>query len=83
MNHLGIDVQTRDVKKLMVNLKRLKTTHGVENGGVYWQDKSLSQVHITTTWTEDELDDWLYRVAHGCEYVGTFKITIISEVDLS
>ena len=72
MNKLGIDVQTRDLKKLLTYLERLKTTHYIEDGGMYREDRSISQLHITTTWTEEELDDWLYNRAHGCEYHGTF-----------
>lgn len=73
MNKLGIDVATRDVKKLMKNLERLKTTEEVIDGGMYHQDRAISQIHLTTKWDEEKLEEWLYRVAHGCEYVGTFE----------
>lgn len=71
--NLGIDVETRDVNRLISRLAKLKSTIIIENGGAYHADKSYSQVHITTTMTEDELDDWLYRTKHDCEYVGTFE----------
>ena len=73
MNHLGIDVCTKDANKLVTRLRHLKSTISVVYGGSYWEDPSYSQVHLTTTWSECELDDWLYRVKHGCEYVGTFE----------
>lgn len=69
---LGIDVATKDKSKLIVRLARLKTTTSVVDGGQYSQDRNLSQVHIDTTWTEAELDDWLYSTK-GIEYVGTFS----------
>jgi hypothetical protein len=74
MNHLGIDVATCDVKRLTARLANLKTTHEVHNGGAYHADPSYSQVHLITTMTEEELDDWLYRVNHGADYVGTFTM---------
>lgn len=58
MNKLGIDVETRHKAHLIRTLKRLKTTEAVEDGGAYWYDRHYSQVHLTTTWTESELDDW-------------------------
>lgn len=72
MNRLGIDVRTKDANKLMSRLRRLKSTISIEYGGAYWEDLSYSQIHITTTLSESGLDDWLYRVNHRCEYVGTF-----------
>lgn len=74
MNRLGIDVRTKDANKLASRLRRLKSTISVEYGGAYWEDLSYSQVHLTTTWSEVELDDWLYRTKHGCRYVGTFEL---------
>lgn len=76
MNHLGIDVRTRDVKKLMAALRRLKTTHSVQDGGAYRMDASYSQVHIETKMGVEQLDDWLWRVKHGAEYVGVFVLTV-------
>ena len=72
MNRLGIDVRTKDANKLNSHLRRLKSTISIEYGGAYWEDLSYSQIHITTTLSESDLDDWLYRVNHRCEYVGTF-----------
>ena len=72
-NLLGIDVATRDARKLMRRLKRLKSTEGVEYGGAYWEDRNYSTVFIATTMNSTQLDDWLYRVKHGCDYVGTFE----------
>jgi hypothetical protein len=68
---LGIDVPTKGKKETIRRLRRLKTTIEVSDGGVYWEDRYYSQIHIDTTWTEEQLDDWLYRTK-GIEYVGTF-----------
>jgi len=72
VNSLGIDVATRDVKKLIGKLSRLKTTDSVVNGGMYLMGKNYSQIHIDTLMTENQLDDWLYTVDHGADYVGVF-----------
>lgn len=74
MNYLGIDLRTKDVKKLIGILKRLKTTVNVCDGGMYHEDINYSQVQIVTMWSEAELDDWLYNTSHKCDYVGTFKL---------
>lgn len=73
MNRLGIDVATRDAKHLVARLKRLKSVQAVRNGGAYWYDTAYSQVWVDTTMSEADLDNWLYRVNHGCHYVGVFK----------
>lgn len=69
---LGIDVDTKDVGKLVKRLARLKTTKHVKDGGQYHADSAYSQVHITTTMKEPELEEWLYSVNHGCNYIGVF-----------
>lgn len=69
---LGIDVRTADSWELRKRLSRVKSTVSVEDGGVYAQDVAYSQVHITTTLAEQELDDWLYEAAGDCGYVGVF-----------
>ena len=71
MNKLGIDVPTKGVKALIRRLKQLKTTDFATDGGAYREDMNISQVLIDTTWTEKELEDWLYRTK-GVNYVGTF-----------
>ena len=74
MNNLGIDVQTRHAKKLMGRLKRLKSVSDTEFRGVYHQDPTYAIVSVVTSMTETELDDWLWRTKHGCEYVGCFSM---------
>ncbi len=71
MNHLGIDVETKDKFKIIARLSKLKTTRAVTDGGMYNEDHKYSQIQIDTDWTEAELEDWLYRTK-GIEYVGTF-----------
>lgn len=74
INSLGIDVKTKDAKRLVGRLKRLKSTLSVCDGGEYFFPNATgySQVHIETSMTEEQLDNWLWRVKHGCEYVGVF-----------
>ena len=74
MQTLGIDVATHDAKRLMIELLKLETTEHVESMGAYHQMPEYTQVKITTTWDQDQLDDWLYKNTHGCDYVGTFGV---------
>jgi len=69
---LGIDVRTKDKKKLITRLARLKSTVSISDGGEYSMDRTYSQIHIDTHMTEEQLDNWLYRVKHGADYQGTF-----------
>lgn len=74
MNHLGIDVRTKDAQRLMRRLGRLKSTSYTEFCGVYHADPNYAIVSVTTSMTESELDDWLWRTKHGCDYVGCFSM---------
>lgn len=74
LNTIGIDTETSSKLTLMRRLKRLKTTVRVGDGGEYAQDRSYSQVVVQTTWTEEELDAWLYKTK-GIDYVGTFHLS--------
>lgn len=73
MNKLGIDVETKDAKKLMARLSRLKATVEVDGPFMYNYERNYSQIWIDTEWSEAQLDDWLYKTKHGCEYAGTFE----------
>lgn len=73
INTFGIDVETQDKKHLIRRLGRIKATKDVTDGGVYSMDKSYSQVHVTTEWDMDKLEDWLYKTK-GVNYVGTFTL---------
>jgi hypothetical protein len=73
VHSLGIDVRTKDAKKLVAALGRLKSTTSVTLGGVYHEDTSYQQIFIETSLDEKALDDWLYRTKHGCDYVGVFQ----------
>lgn len=70
MNHIGIDVFTRSKSKLLARLRTLPTTIAVHDGGEYREDRNYSQIHLTTTESESEVEDWLYRTNQ--DYVGTF-----------
>ena len=76
VNEFGIDVETSGKGLLISKLAKLKSTLTVEDGGVYWMDKSYSQVWIKTEMSESELDDWLYNVSfpRWIEIVGIFEL---------
>lgn len=63
INSLGIDVATNGIKLLISKLINIKSVKAVSDGGMYHMDKTISQVHIETTMTEDQLDDWIYNVS--------------------
>ena len=68
INSFGIDVQTTGRGLLISKLEKLKTTVNVEDGGVYWMDKSQSQVWIDTFMSEEELGEWLYNIVSFPRY---------------
>lgn len=70
--HIGIDVRTKDTNKLVGKLRRLASTHSVEPAETYRQDPAWQQVHLTTTMTLEDLDDWLWKRS-SVEYAGTFQ----------
>jgi hypothetical protein len=72
-NMLGIDVESPNAKAIIRLLKRLKTTVDVVHGGAYRQDAFYSQIHLTTSWTEKQLDDWLYRSKGTRGYIGCYE----------
>ena len=69
---LGIDVRTKDQNALIRRLKPLAATVSVEDGGKYYEDPHYAQVHLATTWTMADLDDWLYTLV-DIDYVGSFS----------
>lgn len=73
MNKLGIDCYTKGKARLMRRLNSLVSTHSVTDGGAYREDLNLSQIHLETAWTEEELDKWLYQTP-GLDYIGTWII---------
>jgi hypothetical protein len=73
MNNLGIDVETKDVQKLITYLSKLKSVESVVNNGTYRDDFNYSQVLIKTTMSENKLDYTLYS-KKGINYVGVFKV---------
>lgn len=74
INYIGIDVETKDVEKLIAELKLLSlSTISVTDGGAYSEDANFSQVHLETTLTEKEVEDWLYAT-QNINYVGTWTL---------
>lgn len=72
MNYI-IDMRTKDQNKTIAALRMLKTTLDVQDGGMYHQDNSYSQIWLESVLTEDQIDDWLYR--RGFDYVGVVEDT--------
>lgn len=67
-----IDCTTADKAKLVRRLAALKSTVEARDGGEYREDRTLSQVHVTSSKTEEELDDWLYSTK-GIDYLGVVE----------
>lgn len=74
MNTWGIDVATVDATKMIKALSDLDNVEHVESMGAYQQMPEYTQIHLSTTWDQDQLDDWLYKNNRGCDYVGTFGV---------
>ena len=74
INHLIIDVLTKDAKKLANRLKRLRSTIEIESIAPYRECMEYSQLILYTTKTEDQMDEWLYKTKHNCDYVGVVTI---------
>jgi len=73
---IGIDVRTTHTRSLVRKLRRLASTHSAEPAGTYRQDPAWQQVHLTTTMTLEDLDDWLWKRS-SVEYAGTFELETI------
>lgn len=56
-----IDCTTKGKKQIIRRLRALKSTISADDGGEYWQERTLSQVWLETTKTADEVEDWLER----------------------
>lgn len=74
MQTWGIDVATVDATKMIKALSDLDNVESVESMGAYQQIPEYTQIHLSTTWDQDQLDNWLYKNTHGCDYVGTFGV---------
>lgn len=74
MQTWGIDVATVDATKMIKALSDLDNVESVESMGAYHEIPEYTQIHLSTTWDQDQLDDWLYKNTHGCDYVGTFGV---------
>lgn len=60
-----VDCTTADKKELMAALAAVEGITSVEDGGVYREDASYSQVHIQTlnaVWSLKDLDELLYSL---------------------
>ena len=63
-----IDCYTSDKKNILRRLRRLVKTVYAVDGGVYWQDVSLSQIHLNSNDTEKNIDNWLWK--NNFNYIG-------------
>jgi len=62
VNYLGIDVSKKVASLVVSRLRKQKAVAGVLNQGPYREVPDVCRVLVDCTWTEDELDDWLYRL---------------------
>jgi len=63
-----IDVKTKGHKRIMAALRALKSTVKVEFGGEYHEDRAYCQIHLESSQSEDEIDNWLWK--RNFDYVG-------------
>ena len=61
VNYLGIDIESYIVKEAIRRLQTLSTTVEINNLGMYREDRDWTKLHIKTTFTEEQLDDWFYK----------------------
>ena len=64
-----IDCETKNVKRNISALKKLKSTLQVENGGMYHQDKHYSQIHLVSSKPLPDIEKWFYE-HKGVEAIG-------------
>jgi hypothetical protein len=72
MNKLFIDVPTKAAGNIIyAKLKRLKTTVSITRPAnyVYGTIQPECKMILETSWTEEELDAWLYKTK-GIDYIG-------------
>lgn len=68
MNNLIIDTQTKGHKKILSRLKKLKSSIDVQDNGQYRNCPECSQISLTTTKTEKQIDHWLW--SNNLDYMG-------------
>ena len=73
-NRFIIDVWVADRKPLMRRLEKLKTTTFLGDCGAYAFDQQYSMLALETTWTEQQLDKWLWS-SKGIGYEGYAEVT--------
>lgn len=76
MNKFIIDVEVKgwicSAYHTYMALKRLRTTKMIYPPEPYYQDTSLAQIKIETSWTEEQLEKWLYKTK-GIDYIGVIQ----------
>ena len=70
MNAFIIDHETRNVNQTIMALGDLKTTKACLFYGQYHEDESYCRIYVETTWSESELDTWLWSTKAVGDYVG-------------
>lgn len=65
MNGFIIDCYTSEKAELISALRRLRSIDSVTDGGVYRYCRECSQVHIETTMTLEQVEDWLWQNSYG------------------
>lgn len=78
MNAFYIDTYTKSHKVLLRRLGSLKATVRVMDDGVYRECPDNSRIYLESSWSEEELDGWLYRT-NGIDYVGVCTTEVRGE----
>ena len=71
MFNLIIDTKTKGHKDIIRHLKRLKSTVDIVDNGYYRHCPECSQIAITTTLSEDQLDKYLWK--NNLPYIGVIE----------
>ena len=54
-------------------LPKLKDTVSCTDGGRYHQELSCAQIHLTTTWSQEKLESWMYTNKAAEFYIGCIQ----------
>lgn len=69
MHRLIIDTTTSSKAELIKRLNAQPFTIKCDDGGAYREDPTLSQIHLVSKITDQEVEDWMYE-EKGIDYIG-------------
>jgi hypothetical protein len=71
VQRFGIDADTRTVRLMVERLSCLKNTVLVTRASAYREAPEVTQVHLDTYWSEEQLALWLCK-STGIEFSGIY-----------